>query len=71
EPDVDNADITRGRVRHVKDPRPVVAQWRARAEAEGLSIRDLVAAARCASSTPGDVDATIGIAWCSATQNRR
>ncbi len=44
EPDVDNADITRGRVRHVKDPRPVVAQWRARAEAEGLSIRDLVIA---------------------------
>ena len=29
-----------------------------------------VAAARCASSTPGDVDATAGIAWCSATQNR-
>lgn len=44
EPDVDNADITRGRVRHVKDPRPVVAQWRARAEAEGLSIRDLAIA---------------------------
>lgn len=44
EPDVENADITRGRVRHVKDPRPVVAQWRARAEAEGLSIRDLVVA---------------------------
>ncbi|AEE45325.1 NtaA/DmoA family FMN-dependent monooxygenase [Cellulomonas fimi] len=44
EPDVGNADITRGRVRHVKDPRPVVAAWRARAEAERLSIRDLVIA---------------------------
>ncbi|WP_084500268.1 NtaA/DmoA family FMN-dependent monooxygenase [Brevibacterium album] len=42
DPDFDNADITRGRVRHVKDPRPVARAWRERAEAEGLSIRELV-----------------------------
>ncbi|WP_067574320.1 NtaA/DmoA family FMN-dependent monooxygenase [Nocardia acidivorans] len=39
---VDNADITRGRVRHAKDPRAVADAWRARAEAERLSIRDLI-----------------------------
>ncbi|RMI31327.1 NtaA/DmoA family FMN-dependent monooxygenase [Nocardia stercoris] len=41
---VDNPDITRGRVRHAKDPRAVAAAWRARAEGEGLSIRELVIA---------------------------
>ncbi|QNG20009.1 NtaA/DmoA family FMN-dependent monooxygenase [Rhodococcus triatomae] len=46
-PDVDpadNPDITRGRVRHVKDPREVAAAWRERAEAEKLSIRELIIA---------------------------
>ncbi|QBS44060.1 NtaA/DmoA family FMN-dependent monooxygenase [Nocardia sp. CS682] len=44
-PDVeptDNVDITRGRVRHAKDPRAVAADWRAKAEAENLSIRELI-----------------------------
>ncbi|WP_280448661.1 NtaA/DmoA family FMN-dependent monooxygenase [Nocardia brasiliensis] len=44
-PDVepaDNADITRGRVRHAKDPRAVAEAWRARAAAENLSIRELI-----------------------------
>ncbi|CAM4347717.1 NtaA/DmoA family FMN-dependent monooxygenase [Nocardia ninae] len=44
-PDVeptDNVDITRGRVRHAKDPRAVAETWRARAEAENLSIRELI-----------------------------
>ena len=42
EPDVDNASLTRGKVRHVKDPGPVVAAWREKAAAHGWSIRDLV-----------------------------
>ncbi|MFF3224468.1 NtaA/DmoA family FMN-dependent monooxygenase [Nocardia suismassiliense] len=44
-PDVeptDNVDITRGRVRHAKDPRAVAEAWRAKAEAENLSIRELI-----------------------------
>ncbi|KAA0017089.1 NtaA/DmoA family FMN-dependent monooxygenase [Antrihabitans cavernicola] len=44
-PDVeptDDASITRGRVRHLKDPREVAANWRAKAEAEKLSIRELI-----------------------------
>ncbi|WP_051681637.1 NtaA/DmoA family FMN-dependent monooxygenase [Cellulomonas sp. HZM] len=44
DPDVEGASITRGRVRHVADPRPVVAQWRDLAAANGWSIRDLVIA---------------------------
>ncbi len=39
---VDNVDITRGRVRHAKDPRAVADAWRARAEAEKLTIRQLI-----------------------------
>ncbi|MBF6333281.1 NtaA/DmoA family FMN-dependent monooxygenase [Nocardia transvalensis] len=39
---VDNVNITRGRVRHAKDPRAVAEAWRARAEAENLSIRELI-----------------------------
>ncbi|MET9489356.1 NtaA/DmoA family FMN-dependent monooxygenase [Nocardia sp. NPDC006630] len=39
---VDNPDITRGRVRHAKDPRAVAEAWRAKAQAEQLSIRDLI-----------------------------
>ncbi|MFI9413403.1 NtaA/DmoA family FMN-dependent monooxygenase [Nocardia gamkensis] len=39
---VDDVNITRGRVRHAKDPRAVAESWRARAEAEGLSIRELI-----------------------------
>ena len=40
EPEVD-ASVTRGRVRH-DDPAAIAAAWRARADAENLSIRDLV-----------------------------
>ncbi|RJO69115.1 LLM class flavin-dependent oxidoreductase [Nocardia panacis] len=39
---VDNPDITRGRVRHAKDPRAVAQAWRDKAEAAHLSIRELV-----------------------------
>ncbi|GAB4582449.1 NtaA/DmoA family FMN-dependent monooxygenase [Nocardia sp. IFM 10818] len=39
---VDNANITRGRVRHAKDPLAVANAWRAKAEAGNLSIRDLI-----------------------------
>src|SRR5699024_8466834 len=42
DPGFDNADITRGPVRHVKDPRPVAPAWRDPAESKGLSIRELV-----------------------------
>jgi FMN-dependent oxidoreductase (nitrilotriacetate monooxygenase family) len=42
EPDVDAETITRGRVRHVRDPRAVVQDWRERAAVGHLSIRDLV-----------------------------
>ncbi|EOM78000.1 LLM class flavin-dependent oxidoreductase [Rhodococcus rhodnii] len=41
---VDNPDITRGRVRHAQDPRRVAQEWRERAAAEKLSIRELVIA---------------------------
>ncbi|MEU7140673.1 NtaA/DmoA family FMN-dependent monooxygenase [Nocardia sp. NPDC046473] len=44
-PDVeptDNVTITRGRVRHAKDPREVADAWRAKAAAENLSIRELI-----------------------------
>jgi alkanesulfonate monooxygenase SsuD/methylene tetrahydromethanopterin reductase-like flavin-dependent oxidoreductase (luciferase family) len=46
-PDVEPAEdstITRGRVRHAKDPREIADQWRTRAEAEKLSIRELIIA---------------------------
>ncbi|REE76008.1 FMN-dependent oxidoreductase (nitrilotriacetate monooxygenase family) [Rhodococcus wratislaviensis] len=46
-PDVeptDDTNITRGRVRHAKDPREIAAAWRAKAEAEKLSIRELIIA---------------------------
>jgi FMN-dependent oxidoreductase (nitrilotriacetate monooxygenase family) len=45
-PDVEpvaNPNITRGRVRH-GDPRVIAESWRARAEAENLSIRELIIA---------------------------
>jgi alkanesulfonate monooxygenase SsuD/methylene tetrahydromethanopterin reductase-like flavin-dependent oxidoreductase (luciferase family) len=43
EPDVDNASITRGRVRHARDPRAVAQEWRDHASAHGgLSIREVV-----------------------------
>lgn len=42
EPDIDADSITRGRVRHLKDPRATVQEWRDRATAEHLSIRELV-----------------------------
>lgn len=41
-PDLDNADITRGRVRHEKDYGAVARRWRALAEEKNLSIRELV-----------------------------
>jgi FMN-dependent oxidoreductase (nitrilotriacetate monooxygenase family) len=44
EPDVDADSITRGRVRHLTDPRATVQAWRDRAAAEHLSIRELVIA---------------------------
>ena len=43
DPDVEGGiSITRGRVRHDKDPLAVAAKWRAIAEAKNLSIRELV-----------------------------
>ncbi|GGK90694.1 NtaA/DmoA family FMN-dependent monooxygenase [Nocardia jinanensis] len=39
---LDDVNITRGRVRHARDPRAVAQQWRERAEAENLSIRELI-----------------------------
>jgi alkanesulfonate monooxygenase SsuD/methylene tetrahydromethanopterin reductase-like flavin-dependent oxidoreductase (luciferase family) len=45
-PDIDpvaeNVDITRGRVRHHRDPAAVAGQWRELAAAKNLSIRELV-----------------------------
>ncbi|MEU3015085.1 NtaA/DmoA family FMN-dependent monooxygenase [Nocardia asteroides] len=41
EPDA-TAEITRGRVRHAKDPLAVAKAWRAQAEADNLSIRELI-----------------------------
>jgi alkanesulfonate monooxygenase SsuD/methylene tetrahydromethanopterin reductase-like flavin-dependent oxidoreductase (luciferase family) len=43
-PDIDpveNPNISRGRVRH-GDPKAIAESWRARAEAENLSIRELI-----------------------------
>lgn len=42
EPDLESADITRGRVRHTRDVAALVRSWRDLAAAEHLSIRDLV-----------------------------
>jgi FMN-dependent oxidoreductase (nitrilotriacetate monooxygenase family) len=43
EPDVSGLEgITRGRVRHEKDPLAVAAKWRAMAEEKNLSIRQLI-----------------------------
>lgn len=43
DPDVDNVSITRGRVRHARDPRAVAQEWRDLAAAKGgLSIRETV-----------------------------
>ena len=43
DPDVDGTEtITRGRVRHTKDPVEVATQWRELAEAKHLSIRELI-----------------------------
>ena len=43
DPDVEGGiSITRGRVRHEKDPLAVAAKWRAIAEAKNLSIRELI-----------------------------
>ncbi|WP_459545954.1 NtaA/DmoA family FMN-dependent monooxygenase [Nocardia sp. X0981] len=64
-PDVDpveNATITRGRVRHDKDPLAVAKLWRERAEAQNLSIRELIieiTARQQFVGTPGQVAADI------------
>jgi alkanesulfonate monooxygenase SsuD/methylene tetrahydromethanopterin reductase-like flavin-dependent oxidoreductase (luciferase family) len=43
EPDVENVSITRGRVRHARDPRAVAQEWHDYADAHGgLSIREVV-----------------------------
>ncbi len=43
DPDVDGTiSITRGRVRHTKDPLAVAKKWREIADAKSLSIRDLI-----------------------------
>jgi FMN-dependent oxidoreductase (nitrilotriacetate monooxygenase family) len=58
----DNVNITRGRVRHAKDPLAVAKEWRAKAEAENLSIRELiieVTARQQFIGTPADVAAEI------------
>ncbi len=63
-PDVDpveNPNITRGRVRH-GDPKTVAETWRARAEAENLSIRQLIIEVTSRQQfvgTPGQVAAEI------------
>ena len=42
DPDVEGAGVVKGRVVHGRDPLETARQWRALAEAERLSIRDLV-----------------------------
>ncbi|MFC4563906.1 NtaA/DmoA family FMN-dependent monooxygenase [Nocardiopsis mangrovi] len=42
DPDPDNISITRGRVRHTKDPVGLAREWRELADARKLSIRDLI-----------------------------
>lgn len=42
EPNFAGASITRGRVRHVKDPIAIAEQWRTLAQKKKLSIRELV-----------------------------
>jgi FMN-dependent oxidoreductase (nitrilotriacetate monooxygenase family) len=42
EPDLEGAEITRGRARHVRDVPALVQTWRDRAATDHLSIRDLV-----------------------------
>ncbi|GAA4182535.1 NtaA/DmoA family FMN-dependent monooxygenase [Gryllotalpicola kribbensis] len=42
EPDLGGASVTRGRVRHDRDVAATARQWRELAEAENLSIRELV-----------------------------
>jgi len=42
DPDTSGVSVTRGRVRHGRDPLETARQWRELSVAEGLSIRDLV-----------------------------
>lgn len=42
DPDPGGANITRGRVRHERDPMAVAARWRQLAEEKNLSIRELI-----------------------------
>lgn len=58
EPNVDDISVTRGKVRHFKDPQAIAGVWKQRAEAENLSIRELVIAVSTRTSfvgTPGQV----------------
>ena len=55
--------VTQGRVRH-GDPRAIAARWRERAEADGLSIRELVIAVTSRQQfvgTPSQVAAEIDL----------
>ncbi|MGW4248819.1 NtaA/DmoA family FMN-dependent monooxygenase [Nocardia sp. NPDC004722] len=64
-PDIEPAaevNITRGRVRHAKDPHAIAAAWRAKAAAEQLSIRELIIATTARQQfvgTPREVAAEI------------
>ena len=42
EPDDGSGNLSQGRVQHVKDPRPLIEEWRKLARDKNLSIRDLV-----------------------------
>jgi len=63
DPDVDGGNsITRGRVRHEKDPLAVATKWREIAEAKNLSIRELIIEVTTRTAfvgTPGYVAETI------------
>lgn len=62
DPEPLDTGIARGRVRHTTDPVAVAREWRARSEAEGLSLRDVAILATSRQSfvgTPGQVAAAI------------
>ncbi|WP_080792153.1 NtaA/DmoA family FMN-dependent monooxygenase [Corynebacterium pacaense] len=60
EPDTDGASITRGRVRHVRDPRVVADHWRSLAQERNLSIRELVIEVSARTSFVGTHGAVAG-----------
>ncbi|MGX1738997.1 LLM class flavin-dependent oxidoreductase [Corynebacterium flavescens] len=58
EPDFSAASVTRGKVRHIKDPQQIAKKWRDLATAKNLSIRELVIEVSSRTSyvgTPGAV----------------